>query len=331
MQVTQPPNKAYSAVLRAYDAQTEQMQRNQFQMRIEMRHMENYLKQGSNPSMRIDQRRFSNNVKAENFYDYDNCGDEHVGDDNDDRENNRPSPYDFNRVQPDYHYPSPSRSNSNLDSTVFSPSSSHHLSEAELRKALQYDLEQMKQQKEDTEAQWQAACDKIEQLEQLNTSLAVELAKTKQETDNVKASLIQASDTADNSRRLQDREKVLRDAAQRKAEVADQRMKELTAERDAIATELKKERERARKLRRKSLGFEPPADDATLEQLLSEMELQRKLLESAKYGTDWRQNTVKNMELCLQILFVCERDIVLKKKKFMAQSAKKKMKLTVEV
>lgn len=339
MQATHPANKSYSAVLRAYDAQAEQMQRNQFQMRIEMRHMENYLKNG-NPSMRMDQRRFSNTVKPENFYDYDHCGDEHVADDDCE---NRPSvsPYHFNRVQPDFQYPSPLESKSNPDS-ILTPSSSHHHHhhqravntnnvDADIKKALQLDLEHMKQQKEDAEAQWQAACDKIEQLEQLNTSLAVELTKTKQETDSVKASLIQVTDSADNSRRLQDREKVLRAAAQRKADLADQRMKELMAERDTIATTLKQEKERARKLRRKSLGFDPPADDATLEQLLSEMEIQRKLLESAEYKTEWRQNTVKNMDLCLQILFVCERDIVVKKKKFMTQSAKSKMKSAVEL
>lgn len=329
-------NKSYSAVLRAYDAQAEQMQRNQFQMRIEMKHMENYLKNGSNsnnnPSMRMDERRFSNTVKPENFYDYEHGGDEHITDD-DEREN-RPSasPYHFNRIQSDYQYSSPVVDSKSNPDSILTPTSSSHLHhqkntiDADFQKALQLDLEHMKQQKEDAEQQWQAACDKIEQLEQLNTSLAIELSKTKQETDTIKASLIQVTDTADTSRRLQDREKVLRAAAQRKADLADQRMKELTVERDTIASALKEERDRARKLRRKSLGFDPPADDATLEQLLSEMEIQRKLLESAEYRMEWRENTVKNMDLCLQILFVCERDIVMKKKKFMAQSAKKKNK-----
>lgn len=330
VQIKNSGNKSNSVVPHAYDANVEQNHRKIFLMVVNRWNVEKNVKH-ANQMIRTGPHPILNTFLSGNSEDYTINVMEHVGDEI--RElNPSAQPHHFRRGSPNHQYPSALKSRTNPDhiptiSTLhclhqYREVSSTNNAEFDRWRKLQFDVMQMTQQKRKEQPQLDVTYDNFDRLELLNTLFAVDLDKMRLNMENLTTSLIQVKHIPANSGMIQNLNGKSLSPVQSEDGPSDKPKISSEAQTDVSAPTVKEWSKRSKQWKADSLLFEATTDEDSLERLLSQLEVERRFLESEDYRIEWRKRTVTNMELCLKILFLCERGISIEKKKLKSKAGK---------
>lgn len=211
--------------------------------------------------------------------------------------------------------------------------------EQDFLKHVYQELDDMTQQRDALEQKLTSALSNIADLETSVTEL-------KHETDSANKELVQERTRLEIAKRAklvspprtnilatarniasdvaEARANTFRLEAEKRASKAEKEASRLAKQRDAAQAALAAEKHRVTKLeqaRRKHVG--KPVEMGKLnnvENLIQQMDVQRHKLDHADYSPLWREDVLKNIDLCLSVLYSCENDIVDKRNTFVERS-----------
>lgn len=317
----------FSQALRRFDAETTQTKQQNFDIKLCLHLMEQ--RAISENRMPINPRRLSNKLSTEQFYDFENS---------DEQQNpNIPqmaqicegtTSYNYNKSSPD-EISNQTWTESNRDPFSSAGAASTTSSEHQLitQTVLEDDLKQISEQNEMLESQLVNALTKISSLETLTAKLDNQVKQAKSEAQVDREELEKNKHTiaiahvnlkqGEERRNAYDRETVVRTASDSRALAAEKRVSELNKEKKSLTAALENEKQRVVELqhvRRKSLDARD--SKLSLQQLLQEMDSNKSFLQTTQYTSGWREHAIKNMDLCLKILYACENEVSDKRRKF---------------
>lgn len=324
MDVTARAPRSFSRQMRVRKAQEDATMMKNYQMGIMLGQLSDQVKNLSHANRRISAAR----PKTEEFYSFD---EDDVG--------KKPhisstTPYNFNNPV----------STSNV-STAFSRSPNEN-DDYNWRQApdnqhrtlsdrfIESELNRVNEEKEilekqltdalDNAARWEST---VLSLKNQNTEVQKELARERAIVENTRKSqaALELSQKNDEERqRLQKIEQDRRVSAEQRASIAEEKAKELAVQRDLAMQALDDEKRRVaewEEARRKSIGVSRTTlSNETVAMLLGEMQRELKCLQTREYSADWRKYALKNWNLCLRVLQLCEMDVLHERRIFIMSS-----------
>lgn len=187
------------------------------------------------------------------------------------------------------------------------------------RRMYEEELSEVMNRREELERQLTEQIIKTSKLEAIVGELRAEAVAAEdvriQEIRHLESVHQQLENEAKNKAHAFEQESSLRVAAERQASAAEARALELSAKHKRAAALLDAERRRMEeweRSRKKEFGptISVLANSGELDSLLRDLDAQRYKLENAKYSKTWREEVMHNMDLCLRILYACEREVV---------------------
>lgn len=249
-----------------------------------------------------------------------------------------PSPYNFDSVMPTAEPPrreSDARSLNAYSETsgrggggsqVAAPAANEHLFS---RQMYEDELSEITCKKESLEEQVTKEILKSSALEQCVDELKREAEAAadihRQELRHLESKRKEIEDLASAKSKEFERGMLIKEAAERRASLAEARANELSTKYHMAAMQLEAERRRIEeweKSRQKDLceSGDLLRNPGELDALLKDMDTQRFKLDNAKYSKTWRDDVLRNMDLCLRILYACETEVVGKRSVFVQRS-----------
>lgn len=162
-------------------------------------------------------------------------------------------------------------------------------------------------------------------VDELKQELATAKETHRQELSYLASVRTELEDKASAKSKELERQMLVKEAAERRASLAEAKANELTAKYDRASMQLNAGRQRIEeweKVRQNELGESGPIinQPGDLDALLKDMDTQRYKLDNAKYSETWRDDVLRNMNLCLSVLYACEHEIVEKRSVFVQRS-----------
>lgn len=197
------------------------------------------------------------------------------------------------------------------------------------RQMFEEELAEVMRKKDTLEKQVTKEIMKSSTLEARVDELKQELATAKeihrQELSYLASVRTELEDKASVKSKELEQQLLVKEAAERRASLAEAKANELTAKYDKASMQLNAERQRIEeweKSRQKELGESGPIlnQPGDLDALLKDMDTQRYKLDNAKYSKTWRDDVLRNMNLCLRVLYACEHEVVEKRSVFVQRS-----------
>lgn len=167
----------------------------------------------------------------------------------------------------------------------------------------------------------------VKSLTERNEKMKQELARERANVESARKSYASIAATQKNNEergRLLQIEQIRRATAEQRASIAEKRARDLEEQRKLAVRALEDEKVRVTEwedARRRSIGVaNTVVSFDNIAAMLREMENERKCLDSREYSPNWREYVLKNWNLCLRILHLCETDVIHEKRVFISKS-----------
>lgn len=298
-----------------------------FDLRIRCQQLEEALRKAQTENRRLSARA---PLAMEEFYNFGTPGETPA-------KTHAPSNYDFNAILPAPHHPR--RDSDAASVNAYSESSARPAAHSQTsappaaetafsRQMFEEELSEITRKKDELEEQVTKeilkSSDLEARLDQLKQDALAADERHRQELRYLQSLRDELEQTASVKAGELERQLLIKEDADRRASLAEAKATELAAKYDRTAMQLEAERRRIEeweKTRRKDVANGQFVNKSgELDVLLKEMDAQRYKLDNAKYSKSWRDDVLKNMDLCLRVLYACEHQVVEKRSLFVQRS-----------